>query len=76
MTLCAGICEYNMGGAPVIKLSDPLLKFRPRRFVKIIIVIIITIILIGLQTFIYKVLKFIVYFLNNLVIWSTHCCMR
>ncbi|KAI7858579.1 SprT-like family-domain-containing protein [Circinella umbellata] len=30
MTLCAGICEYQPGGYVVIKLSEPLLKFRSR----------------------------------------------
>ncbi|KAI9488150.1 SprT-like family-domain-containing protein [Zychaea mexicana] len=30
MTLCAGICEYKSGGYVVIKLSEPLLKYRPR----------------------------------------------
>jgi hypothetical protein len=31
MTLCAGLCTYNRGGGLCcIKLSEPLLKFRPR----------------------------------------------
>eukprot|EP00762_Andalucia_godoyi_P006754 ANDGO_00874.mRNA.1 SprT-like domain-containing protein Spartan len=30
MTLCAGLCCYDRGGYCVIKLSEPLLKFRPR----------------------------------------------
>ena len=30
MTLCAGLCEYRTGGLCTIKLSEPLLKFRPR----------------------------------------------
>lgn len=29
MTLCAGICQYERGGGCRIKLSEPLLKFRP-----------------------------------------------
>ncbi|KAL0028719.1 hypothetical protein WJX79_002030 [Trebouxia sp. C0005] len=29
MTLCAGICQYERGGGCRIKLSEPLLKYRP-----------------------------------------------
>lgn len=29
MTLCAGICQYERGGGCRIRLSEPLLKFRP-----------------------------------------------
>ncbi|KAI8463624.1 MAG: SprT-like family-domain-containing protein [Monoraphidium minutum] len=35
MTLCGGTCEYKpAGGGVVIKLSEPLLKFRPVRDIK------------------------------------------
>ncbi|KAI8899998.1 hypothetical protein BC833DRAFT_512759, partial [Globomyces pollinis-pini] len=30
MTLCAGQCHYNTGGYCSVRLSEPLLKFRPR----------------------------------------------
>ncbi|CAI2166903.1 14703_t:CDS:2 [Funneliformis geosporum] len=30
MTLCAGLCEYRNGGYICIRMSEPLLKFRPR----------------------------------------------
>lgn len=28
---CAGLCEYRTGGCCTIKLSEKLLKFRPRK---------------------------------------------
>eukprot|EP00884_Botryococcus_braunii_P015413 jgi/Botrbrau1/2555/Bobra.0079s0042.1 len=34
MTLCAGVCEFSKGGGCRIKLSEPLLKFRPTRDLK------------------------------------------
>ncbi|RGB31793.1 SprT-like family-domain-containing protein [Rhizophagus diaphanus] len=30
MTLCAGLCEYQSGGYICIRMSEPLLKFRPQ----------------------------------------------
>ncbi|CAG8592040.1 12574_t:CDS:2 [Funneliformis caledonium] len=30
MTMCAGLCEYRNGGYICIRMSEPLLKFRPR----------------------------------------------
>ncbi|KAL4428844.1 hypothetical protein ABPG77_005282 [Micractinium sp. CCAP 211/92] len=37
MTLCGGVCEFRPGGGCRIKLSEPLLKLRPARDLKMVL---------------------------------------
>ncbi|EFN55909.1 hypothetical protein CHLNCDRAFT_52181 [Chlorella variabilis] len=37
MTLCGGVCEFRKGGGCRIKLSEPLLKLRPSRDLKLVL---------------------------------------